>query len=126
VREPQVRKCKKSEKYPRGKQWSGAIEFRGKQKWVGTFASRREWDDAADIVKGELRAAVELERGGGQAPPAVIPTVAEFAGVEVLAGGKVVRRPGVERSWPETHLRDPGPATSPPPTSPGNGGAGST
>jgi integrase len=106
VRRPQVKHVPKSAKYPRGKKYYGPVEYRGKQKWVGTFATRREWDDAADEVEAELRAAVDRERNGGRVAPIVIPTVAEFAGVQVVDGGRVVPRDGTNLIWPETHPRD--------------------
>ena len=51
VRKPQVTKVKKSDRFPQGKKFTGAVRYSGKNHWVpGSYGSLREWDRAARAV----------------------------------------------------------------------------
>jgi integrase len=97
VREPRQVRCPKSARYPRGVKWSGSVEHRGRQRWVGTFATRGEWMAEALRVEAELRA--EAERGGSGRRR--VPTVREFLAVSEDG----LPLPGA-RAWPWSHPRE--------------------
>jgi integrase len=100
MRKPQKAKCSKSKRYPNGVKFYGSVEYRGRQKWVGTFATRDEWNEAANLKEAALR-----REWGGPQTGASIPTVAEFVGVRVVETGRVEPRPEVKAIWPWTHRR---------------------
>ncbi len=101
MRRPRRVKCARSDRFPRGEKFVGAVEHRGAQRWVGTFATQREWSARAVAILNELR---EAGPGAWGAMPRPV-TIGEFAGVTV-AGGRVVPREGVSEIWPWTHLRN--------------------
>lgn len=101
MRKPQKAQCAKSARYPRGVKFFGPIEYRGRQRWVGTYATKDEWMEAAHAAEASLRE----EWGGPVSAGSSLPTVAEFLGVRVVDGGRVKPRPNVERIWPWTHRR---------------------
>jgi|EndMetStandDraft_8_1072994.scaffolds.fasta_scaffold63886_2 hypothetical protein len=87
MRKPRKEKCPKSKRYPNGVKFYGSVEYRGRQKWVGTFATRDEWNEAANQMEAVLR-----QEWGGPHSVASVPTVAEFLGVRVADGGRVEPR----------------------------------
>jgi integrase len=92
-------KCRKSSRYPRGEKYAGAVEYRGHQKWVGTFPSLTAWKDAARIAEKAMMAEVD---GGRESHT---PTVGQFAGLTTTDAGRVVRLGDVAENWPWTHRR---------------------
>jgi integrase len=76
------------------------VEHRGRQKWVGTFATRDAWNEAAK------EAEKQLEPGSKNGKPRLeVPTVAEFLRVRVEPDGRVVPRELDGEIWPWTHPR---------------------
>ena len=100
MREPAKTKCAKSKRYPGGVKWSGAVEYRGRQEWVGTFATADDWKKEAEKRMKGLREAHQAESGGA------VPTVAEAVGVEVRADGRLIPIDEDEnKTWPRSHPR---------------------
>jgi integrase len=70
--------------------WAGHAEYKGRKKWVGTFATKEEYREAAERCRAELRAEVD------HAPARKAPTVLEFAGAEIDADtGRITM------TWPD-------------------------
>lgn len=65
--------------YKRGGKWVGGIDVSGKRHWVGTFATKAEWEDAAAQLRVELQRKAEFSEE--------TMTIAEFVGL----------------GWPRTH-----------------------
>jgi len=103
MREPRKRKVAKSRKYPRGEKYEGAVQHQGRQRWVGTFPTRRQWMTKARAVLDELSEEDDRQ------PPATArtgATVGEFARVRVI-GDRVLPLEGLgpRDIWPWTHPR---------------------
>ena len=64
MRKPQKTQCAKSARFPRGVKFFGPIEYRGRQRWVGTYATKNEWMEAAHAAEASLRE----EWGGPDSP----------------------------------------------------------
>jgi integrase len=99
MRQPRKARCPKSAKFPKAVKYFGPVEYRGRQKWVGTFATRDQWQKKAEQKMVELRDAV------GVGPKVAVPSVAEFLGV-VVEGERIRPRDPQVEIWPWTHLRD--------------------
>lgn len=71
----------------RNPDWCGVVSYKGKRKWVGGCASLSEYNAAAEKARTRL-----IEE---QDKPQRMPTVAEFAGAELLKGGRI------KMVWPD-------------------------
>jgi hypothetical protein len=63
--------------YLRNGKWTGKLNFRGKQYWVGTYDSPQEWKDAVARLRASLLEAEERAASGREAKTMLI---GEFAG----------------------------------------------
>lgn len=71
--------------------WVGKVEYKERQKWVGTYASREDYLEAERRCLEELRAEVDN-------PPdrrLTTPTVLEFAGAMIHENGRITM------TWPD-------------------------
>ncbi len=69
--------------------WAGHAEYKGRKKWVGTFETKEEFQEAKERCLAELREAVE--NPGKQK----IPTVLEFAEATIHEDGRITM------TWPD-------------------------
>jgi integrase len=81
--------------------WVGHVEYKGRQKWVGTHASMEEYREAEERCLAELREEVDHPESRE------VPTVIEFAGAEIHDGGKITMTwPAGQRAQKATGRRD--------------------
>lgn len=94
--------------FPKGVKYTGAVEFRGAQRWVpGAYSTAAKWEKAARQAMEDLRREYYDARAA-EAVPAPAPTVSEFTGLRVDArSGRVVPLDGLalDEMWPWTHAR---------------------
>lgn len=69
--------------------WVGHISYKGRKKWVGSYSSIKEYNEAAEERRIELREEVD-----GNARQ-VVPTVLQFAGAVIREDGRIAM------TWPE-------------------------
>jgi integrase len=69
--------------------WAGHAEYKGQKKWVGTFESKEEFQEAKERCLAELRE--EAENSGKQK----VLTVREFADATIAEDGRVTM------TWPD-------------------------
>lgn len=82
--------------------WSGKVEYKGRQKWVGTFDNLEDYRRAKERCLEELRE--EVDRGDRKRS---VPTCAEFAGATFHDNGRITMTwPDGEACQKETGRRD--------------------
>jgi integrase len=69
--------------------WQGKVEYKGHQKWVGTYESLEDYNRAKERCLNELRD--EVDHGSKQR----VPTVLEFSGAIIHDNGRVTM------TWPD-------------------------
>jgi hypothetical protein len=103
MKDPIKVKARKSSRYPKSVKFKGGVEYRGVQRWVGTFPTAADWRRVARKVEADLIREVE----SGRVETARVPTVGEYAGVTVdSTTDQVIPRQGVTKIWPWTHQRN--------------------
>jgi integrase len=81
--------------------YSGQVGYKGRKKWVGTYATAEEYNKAVDERRAELREEVD---GNG---PRDVPTVLEFAEAKFKDDGRIeMKWPDGQRAQKEAGRRD--------------------